>query len=66
MENEDHFSLRTRDQFGHDVEIWNHKGKVWLVLDPNTESSDGASQSLTPEQARLLATALNRFADKVY
>ena len=64
MENENHFSLRTKDQFGHDVEVWNHKGKVWLVLDSNTESSDGAGQTLTPEQAREVAAALVRFADR--
>ena len=65
MEFERTFTLRTNERRGFDVEVWSHEGRVWLTLDPNSRNADEACQSFTAEQARELAAALVRFADKV-
>lgn len=65
MEFEQTFTLRTNERRGFDVEVWSHEGRVWLNLDPNSSNDEGAHQRLTAEQARELAAALVRFADKV-
>jgi hypothetical protein len=64
MENENTFNLSTGDRNGYDVEVFENDRTVWLVLDPNNSRYDSAAQDLTPDQARELAAALLRFADK--
>jgi len=64
MENENTFNLFTDDRYGYDVSVWDHKGKVWLNLDANSNTNDDVSQPLTAAQARELAAALLRFADR--
>lgn len=65
MENEHEYTLRTNDRVGFDVEVWGHGEHVWLSLDPNSRNDERNTQWLSPDQAREVAAALLRFADKV-
>ena len=60
------FSVLTEGKYGFDVEVWHDTGdSITVNLDPHSGEDQGASQRLTPDQARQVAAELLRLADKI-
>ena len=59
------FAVLTEGKYGFDVEVWKNGNAIVVGMDPHRVEDYGASQQLTPEQARQVAAELLRLADKI-